>query len=98
MGNSFSKMKKQAKAMEDQLRQLTDNLKNIVAVGSAGGGLVEVTLNGEKELKKIKIAPECLEDAEGLEDLIFGAFEEAYKKVESESKTLSIPGMPSFGL
>jgi len=83
--------------MEEQMRQLSDELKKKEVTGSAGGGLVEVVLNGEKELKKIKISPECLEDAEALEDLIFGAFEEAHKKLEEESSSLSIPGLP-FGL
>lgn len=90
-------MKKQARMMEDQMRQLSDELKKKEVVGTAGGNLVQITLNGEKELKKIQISPECLEDAEGLEDLIFGAFKDAYKKIEEEGSSLSIPGLP-FGL
>ena len=46
-----------------------------------------------KDLKKIKIDPEVLSDAEGLEDLIIGAFEDAASKIEDDGG--GMPGLPS---
>ena len=84
MGSGFSKMKKQARMMQEQMGQVKETLQNTLVEGSSGAGLVKVTLNGEKELKKIAIKPECLTDVEGLQDLIVAAFEDASVKLESE--------------
>ncbi len=91
MGSGFSKMKKQARLMQEQLSQAKNKMETTLIEGSAGNGLVIVTLNGSKELKKIAIKPECASDVEGLQDLILGAFEDAYSKMEQQE---SIPGFP----
>jgi DNA-binding YbaB/EbfC family protein len=91
MGSGFSKMKKQARMMQEQMSQLRGNLQNIMIEGSAGSGLVTVTLNGEKELKKIIIKPECLSDVEGLQDLIVGAFQDASRKVDAQQPSSPFP-------
>ena len=85
MGSGFSKMKKQAKMMQEQFQQMQDTLKNTLVEGTAGNGLVIVTLNGEKELKKIVIKPECATDVEGLQDLIVAAFADACKKLARQT-------------
>jgi DNA-binding YbaB/EbfC family protein len=89
MGSGFSKMKKQARMMQDQFSQMKDKMETTLVEGSAGNGLVTVTLNGSKELKKIIIKPECTTDVEGLQDLILAAFESAANKLESQN---SLPG------
>lgn len=99
MGSGFSKMKKQAKLMQAQFSQMQDTLQNTQVEGSAGNGLVTVTLTGAKELKKIVIRPECVnpDDIEGLQDLILAAFEEAASKLESQNPKM-LPGqMPWLG-
>lgn len=90
MGSGFSKMKKQARMMQEQLSMAKQNLENTLVEGKAGNGLVTVTLNGAKELKKLVIQPECVNpnDIEGLQDLIIAAFEEASHKVDSQSPSL----------
>ena len=97
MGSGFSKMKKQARMMQDQFGQMRDKLQNTLVEGSAGNGLVTITLNGEKEIKKLSIKPECVNpnDIEGLQDLIIAAFEEASSKIQSD--TNSMPKIPGFG-
>lgn len=98
MGSGLSKIKKQARLLEEQMAKMQEELQNKVVIGSAGGGLVKVTMSGEKELKKIEINPETLSDAEGLQDLIMGAFEEAYKQLQDESNPMmGFPNLP-FGL
>ncbi len=91
MGSGFSKMKKQAKMMQQQMSLAKQTLENTTIEGSAGGGLVTVTLSGAKELKKIVIRPECVNpnDIEGLQDLILGAFEDAAAKADAQT-----PAMP----
>lgn len=98
MGSGFSKMKKQAKLMQEQMSQLKEQQTQKTVEGTAGGGLVTVTLNGEKNLKKILIKPECVNpnDIEGLQDLIFGAFEDALSKLEEEPSPLGASPFPFF--
>lgn len=96
MGTGFSKRKKEAKALQSQFSQMQSQLEHSETTGTAGNGLVTVTLNGHRELKQIKIKPECVdpEDIEGLEDLIKAAFSDATQKMAKNEG--AIPGMPSM--
>lgn len=87
MGSSFSKMKKQAKALQEQFSKMQDDLKNIEEIGSSGSGLVQITLDGEKTMKNITIKPECVdpEDVEALQDLIQAAYQEACEKIDEKA-------------
>ncbi len=80
--------------MEEQFGKMREEMKQKSVSGSAGNGLVTLTLNGEKELQQIQIRPECIDpnDLEGLQDLIKAAFQDAYKKIESEGSAL--PSLP----
>jgi DNA-binding YbaB/EbfC family protein len=89
MGSGFSKMKKQAKMMQEQFSQMQNSMENTLVEGSAGNGLVTVTLNGAKALKKISIRPECVSDIEALQDLIVAAFENGAEKLDRENQGLS---------
>ena len=85
MGSGYSKMKKQAKMMEQQLSQIRTEMKTKIFHGSAGNGLVTIELNGNKEAQKVTIQPACVdkEDIEGLQDLILAAFQDACNQVEA---------------
>jgi DNA-binding YbaB/EbfC family protein len=100
MGSGYSKMKKQARLMEQQLETMRNEMKTKQTTGSSGNGLVTVVLNGEKELLEIKIKPECVDvnDLEGLQDLIKAACDDAYSKLSGDPmQGLSLPGgMPSL--
>jgi DNA-binding YbaB/EbfC family protein len=89
MGSGFSKMKKQARLMQEQFSQMQSELAKKEIEGQAGNRLVVVTLDGKKNLKKIAINPQCLADVEGLQDLIIGAFEDAASKLDE-------PAIPMF--
>jgi len=93
MGTGFAKKKKQAKMMQEQLMQMQEQMKNASAEGSAGAGLVTLTLNGDHEMTGLKIKPDCVdpEDIEGLEDLIRAAYSDALSKLKDNS------GMPDMG-
>lgn len=86
MGSGFSKMKKQAKLMEQQFEMMRNERKQQRIVGTSGNGLVTVTIDGEKELLSIAIKPDCVDpqDVEGLQDLILAACSHAYSQVEEE--------------
>lgn len=99
MGTGFSKKKKQAKILQQQFSQLQSQMQNVEVIGTAGNGLVTITLTGENEMKQIKIKPECVdaEDIEGLQDLIKAAYTDATNKLKS--KTPELPGgMPNLGM
>jgi DNA-binding YbaB/EbfC family protein len=90
MGSGFSKMKKQARLMQEQFSQIKQNMDSTLVEGTSGNGLVQVTLNGNKDLKKITIHPDCLSDVEALQDLILAAFENGSEKLTNQ-KTPSLP-------
>jgi DNA-binding YbaB/EbfC family protein len=98
MGSGFSKMKKQARQFQEQMSKMQEEMEKMEVSGSAGNGLVEVTLTGDNKLKKLKIRPECVDpdDIEGLEDLITAAFNEASGKLQENSPGSSL--LDSFPL
>lgn len=99
MGTGFSKKKKQAKAIQSQYTQLQSQLEQSEFTGTAGNGLVTITLTGSHELKQIKIKPECVdaEDIEGLEDLIKAAFKDAAQKMTKTDISGMMPDLTKLG-
>ena len=102
MGKGFQKKKKQARQMQEQFAQLQEQMQNIEAEGQAGNGLVTITLNGDYEVKGIKIKPDCVDpdDIDGLETLIKAAHKDAMDKIRKEMPSLGGPmggGMPDLG-
>ena len=101
-GNMQS-MLKQAQKMQEDMANLQAELEDREYDVAVGGGVVNVKINGKKEILSVKIAPEVVDpdDIETLEDLITAAVNEAIKKVESVSQdemskitgSMSLPGM-----
>jgi DNA-binding YbaB/EbfC family protein len=87
MGSGFSKMKKQARLMQDQMEKMREQLKTTTVVGKSEGDLVTMTFDGERKLLSIKIQPECVDknDIEGLQDLIQSAYTDACKQLDELS-------------
>lgn len=96
MGTGFAKKKKEARAMQEQFTQMQGKMQEMEAIGTAGNGLVTLTLTGDHELKQIKIKPDCVdpEDIEGLEDLIKAAYKEASDKLKADSMSQMAGKMP----
>jgi len=67
-----------------QMGAFQEKLADVSATGSAGGGMVEIDLNGKLEVLAVRIAPEAIEggDTEMLEDLIMAAFSNALEKTK----------------
>ncbi len=97
MGSGFAKRKKEAKMLQQKFQEMQEKMKSESVTGSAGNGLVSITLNGEHEMTNISIRPECVDpdDVEGLQDLIRAAYQDASKKLESSAPKM--PGLPPFG-
>ncbi len=82
---NLGNLMKQAQQMQSKMAEMQAKLGDEEASGTAGGGMVQVTLNGRSEMKKIKIDPSLCtaEDVEVLEDLVVAAFNDAKGKIET---------------
>jgi len=99
-------MMKQANELQAKMKVMQDEIANLEATASSGGGLVTVTLSGKGTLSSLKIDPSMMkeEDTEILEDLIIAAHNDAKAKLEAEmaektqSLTAGLPIPPGFKL
>ena len=86
MRGNIAQLMQQAQKMQENLQRAQEELANLEVTGSAGGGMVSVTLTGTKECRKVRIDPSVLADPEMAEDLVAAAFNDASNKVDAESK------------
>ena len=97
MRGNIAQLMQQAQKMQENLQRAQEELAQLEVTGSAGGGMVSVTLSGTKECRKVRIDPSILSDQEMAEDLIAAAFNDASNKVDVESKSrmgAATAGMP----
>jgi DNA-binding YbaB/EbfC family protein len=92
----IQQMMKQAQQMQERLQQ---EMAQLHIEATAGGGMVTVTVNGAKQLERVKIDPEVVskEDVEMLQDLIVAAVNDAHRKVD-EAMQQKMGGMLPPGL
>lgn len=100
---NMNQMIKQAQKMQEEMKAKQEELEQQEFKTTSGGGMVEVTITGKKEIKNISIKPEIVnpEDVEMLQDMIMAAVNEAIRKVEDISNSemekitgaLNIPGV-----
>jgi len=85
---NLGQLMKQAQAMQEKMAEMQAALEIVEMTGLAGGGLVELTLNGKSDVKKVKIDKSLLDPAEVevLEDLIVAAFTDARRKVSAHAE------------
>jgi nucleoid-associated protein EbfC len=94
---------KQVQQMQEQLQKQLDDL---VVEASAGGGMVAVKMNGQKQLVAVQIDPEVFasRDGEMLQDLVLAAVNEACRRVDEQlasrmgnlASGLNIPGLQAL--
>ncbi|MEM7252439.1 MAG: YbaB/EbfC family nucleoid-associated protein [Pseudomonadota bacterium] len=87
MKGPLGQMLKQAQQMQESMQKAQEELANKEVVGEAGGGMVQVTLNGRHDARKVSIDPSILDDKEMLEDLVAAAINDAVRKVEELNRT-----------
>lgn len=87
-GGNMANLMKQAQKMQKQMEDATKELEEKEMTATSGGGAVEVTVSGKREVTKIKIDPQAVDpdDVEMLEDLIMAAVNEALRQIEEYSQ------------
>ena len=96
-------MIRQAQKMQEDMAALQEDLDSREYEVKAGGGVVTVNINGQKEILSIDIQPEIVDpdDIETLSDILVAAVNEAIKRVETTNSTemdkitkgMNMPGM-----
>lgn len=90
MPGNMNNLMKQAQRMQRQMEESQKELEEKVFVGKAGGGAVEVSVKGSKQVVSVKLAEEAVdpEDVEMLEDMIVAAINEAMKQADEASSAM----------
>ena len=96
-------MLRQAQKMQEDIETKKAELDEKEYTVTSGGGMVEITLKGNHEVKTIGLNPEVVdpEDVVMLEDMLVAAFNEAIRQIDEESERelgkltggLNIPGL-----
>ena len=96
-------MNKLMQQVQETQKKIQDELAAMRVTASSGGGMVEVTLDGSKQMISIKIDPQAVnsEDVEMLQDLIVAAYNEAFRRADEQAAekmgsmtgNLKIPGL-----
>ena len=100
---NMQSMIRQAQKMQEDIEAKKAELEEKEYVVTSGGGMVEITLKGNHEVKSIGLNPEVVDpdDVEMLEDMRVAAFNEAVRQIDEESERelervtggLNIPGL-----
>ena len=94
-GANIQQLMKQAQKMQEQMLKDREELEMSVFTASSGGGMVEVKMNGKRELVALMIKPEVVdpEDIEMLEDLIKAAINDVNKQIDKKNEEI-MPNVP----
>ena len=103
---NIQKMMKEAQKMQERLAKAQSDLANESLEVSAGGGKVNVTVNGAGDITAIKISPDVVDpqDVEMLEDLVLSGIREAQdasRKLQADTMckvTGGLGGLPGLGI
>ena len=103
MPGNMNNLMKQAQKMQRQMEENQKALEEKEFTATAGGGAVEVTISGKREVTKVKLDEEVVDpdDIEMLQDLIVAGVNEAFSSIEKTNSdemskvtgNLNIPGM-----
>ena len=90
MPGNMANLMKQAQRMQRQMEENQKELETKEFTAKAGGGAVEVTVTGKKEITKVKLSEEVvdLDDIEMLEDLVMAAANEALRMADEANAEL----------
>ena len=97
MRGNIAQLMQQAQKMQEDMQRVQEELANLEVTGKAGGGMVEVTLTGRMECRKVRIDPSVVSDPEMAEDLVAAAFNDAVNKANAASQDkmgAATAGMP----
>lgn len=88
MPGNMNNLMKQAQRMQRQMEEAQKDLETKEITASVGGGVVQVTVSGKREVTKVEIDPTVVdpEDVEELQDLVMAAVNEALRQVDEQSQ------------
>ncbi len=89
MPGNMANLMKQAQKMQRQMEEQQKEMEVKEFTATVGGGVVEVTVSGKRELTSVKLAEEVVDpdDIETLEDLVMAAVNEALRQVEEANSS-----------
>ncbi len=95
-GNNMQALMRQAQKMQEDMKRIREEIDGSEYTSSVGGGMVEVTLYGNRTVKGVKIKPEVVDpdDVEMLEDLVASAVGDALSKIATDEKNK----LPNLGM
>jgi hypothetical protein len=87
-GANMNNLIKQAQKMQQQAQQAQQELEESTFSVNSGGGMVNIEINGKKEILSLHIEPEIIDkdDVEMLEDMLMAAFNAAIEEVNKASE------------
>ena len=87
MKGMLGDLMRQAQRVQEDMQRAQEELGRLECIGEAGAGLVKVVMTGRRDVRKVSIAPELLqEDVAMLEDLLAAAVNDANRKVENTTR------------
>jgi len=87
MKEQLGQLMQQAQRMQEDLKRAQEEIAKLEVTGSAGGGMVEVTMTGRHEVRRVRIDREMItDDPEMAEDMVAAAFNDAVNKVAEVSQ------------
>jgi nucleoid-associated protein EbfC len=87
MRGPMAQLMQQAQKMQEDLQRAQEEIARLEVTGQSGGGIVNVTMNGRHEVRRVAIDRKLLgDDPEMTEDLIAAAFNDAVNKISAASK------------
>lgn len=87
MRGPMAQLMQQAQRMQENLQRAQEELAKLEVTGSAGGGMVSVTMNGRHEVRRVSIDRKTFaDDPEMAEDLLAAAFNDAVNKIAQASQ------------
>jgi DNA-binding YbaB/EbfC family protein len=100
---NMNQMIQQAKQVQSRITDVQNDIEQREFNISVGGGMIEMVMNGKKEVKSLKIKPDVVDptDVEALEDLILSAFNQGVTDINNVTETemgkvtggVSFPGL-----
>lgn len=81
MKGNIAGLMQQAQKMQQEMQRAQEELAALEVTGKAGGGMVEITMNGKHAVKSVRIDPSMANDLEMLEDLVTAAINDAVNRV-----------------
>ena len=97
MRGNIAQLMQQAQKMQENVQRAQEEIAKIEVTGSSGGGMVNITISGRMECRKVRIDPSVMSDPEMAEDLIAAAFNDAVNKANAMSQEklgAATAGMP----